>query len=114
MVQVLDVSDTVPGTTQSAVGFAGLIDIPEAAPQRAICVDLPSGAATTATGLRRPPRPPDSRRRPPADPMARRRPRWRACTVALVRDVSGTSPRPVVNWIRVATVGSSKFRGLPA
>ncbi len=40
----------VHGTTQPAAGFAGLIDALEAAGQRSICLDVPSGAATSAAG----------------------------------------------------------------
>ena len=40
----------VHGTTQSPAGFARLVDTLEAAGQRAICVNVPSGAASSSAG----------------------------------------------------------------
>lgn len=40
----------VHGTTQSAAGFAPLLDALDQAGHRAFCVDVPSGAATSAAG----------------------------------------------------------------
>jgi pimeloyl-ACP methyl ester carboxylesterase len=40
----------VHGTTQSATGFARLVDALEPSGHRVVCVDVPSAAATSAAG----------------------------------------------------------------